>query len=506
MYINDILSTGYIPELFASDELEEVTGRIRSEAKAAGYLDTPDSLFSFFIEKCKKNLHMDLCFSPVGDAFRVRSRMFPGLISSTSMDYFHAWPQEALIGVAQRFLSDVSLPTDELRDKISDHMSFIHLSIDAANAQYLADERRNNYTTPTSFLELIKFYKDLLTQKRGKIEDQIERLNKGLEIMEDVNKVVADLAIELDETMKVVEEEKEATGKLIAVVDAQAADAAREQAIAQEQEDETNLLAAAAQAKMAAAEKELTIAIPLIKEAEAAVDCLNLAMINEFKSFSNLPAGVDMVTKAVLLLNRKEKKNFTWDNAKKMMKDPNKFINDLKTFDKENVEEWILKEMDVIISNDQYKFDIMDRKSKAAASLCKWTLAVCSYNKVYKYVKPLEDSAKEAKNTADTKLEELKVVQEKVAAIVAKVNELKDQLAGAEAKKRSVEQKAEALNNKLDLANRLVGGLADENKRWKENVKTLTRDSLTMIGNALVSAAFVSYIGPFSADFRRGLW
>jgi dynein heavy chain len=27
-----------------------------------------------------------------------------------------------------------------------------------------------------------------------------------------------------------------------------------------------------------------------------------------------------------------------------------------------------------------------------------------------------------------------------------------------------------------------------------------------MIGNALVSAAFVSYIGPFSASFRAGLW
>jgi dynein heavy chain len=232
MYINDILSTGYIPELFAQDELEEVMGRVRSEAKAAGYLDTPDQLFTFFIEKCKKNLHMDLCFSPVGDAFRIRSRMFPGLISSTSMDYFHAWPRDALIGVANRFLSDVNLPSDELRDTVSQHMAYIHLSIDEANARYLALERRHNYTTPTSFLELIKFYKELLGNKRGKIEDQIERLTKGLEIMDDVNKVVADLAVELDETMKVVEEEKEATGKLIAVVDAQAADAAKEQAIA----------------------------------------------------------------------------------------------------------------------------------------------------------------------------------------------------------------------------------------------------------------------------------
>jgi hypothetical protein len=44
---------------------------------------------------------------------------------------------------------------------------------------------------------------------------------------------------------------------------------------------------------MATAEKELSIAIPLIKEAEAAVDCLSLAMINEFKSFATLATGVD---------------------------------------------------------------------------------------------------------------------------------------------------------------------------------------------------------------------
>ena len=51
-----------------------------------------------------------------------------------------------------------------------------------------------------------------------------------------------------------------------------------------------------------------------------------------------------------------------------------------------------------------------------------------------------------------------------------------------------------------------MGGLADENKRWGENVETYKVDRLTMIGDALVSAAFVSYIGPFSANFRTGLW
>jgi len=32
------------------------------------------------------------------------------------------------------------------------------------------------------------------------------------------------------------------------------------------------------------------------------------------------------------------------------------------------------------------------------------------------------------------------------------------------------------------------------------------QERVTMIGDALISAAFVSYIGPFSYKFRDGLW
>lgn len=45
----------------------------------------------------RKYLHVVLCFSPVGDKFRVRARQFPALVSCTVIDCFHAWPGEALI-------------------------------------------------------------------------------------------------------------------------------------------------------------------------------------------------------------------------------------------------------------------------------------------------------------------------------------------------------------------------------------------------------------------------
>jgi dynein heavy chain len=41
-------------------------------------------------------------------------------------------------------------------------MAETHIAIGEANKDFLAIERRYNYTTPTSFLELIKFYEMLL--------------------------------------------------------------------------------------------------------------------------------------------------------------------------------------------------------------------------------------------------------------------------------------------------------------------------------------------------------
>lgn len=60
--------------------------------------------------------------------------------------------------------------------------------------------------------------------------------------------------------------------------------------------------------------------------------------------------------------------------------------------------------------------------------------------------------------------------------------------------------------DQLGLANRLTGGLADENKRWNLNVITMKDERTTMIGDALISAAFVSYIGPFNYIFRANIW
>lgn len=116
--------------------------------------------------------------------------MFPGIINCTTMDYFFDWPKDALVNVANRFLGEVEFPTEEIQEAIAQNMATTHLSIADANVQFKELERRFNYTTPTSYLELINFYKSLLAKKQGAIKDQIERLEMGLGIMKQTTEKV----------------------------------------------------------------------------------------------------------------------------------------------------------------------------------------------------------------------------------------------------------------------------------------------------------------------------
>lgn len=74
-------------------------------------------------------------------------------------------------------------------------------------------------------MELIKFYTTLLEDKTSKISDIIERLANGLNIMNSTTEKVAQLQKLLEVKMVEVEIEKTATGKLIAEVEIQSADA-----------------------------------------------------------------------------------------------------------------------------------------------------------------------------------------------------------------------------------------------------------------------------------------
>ena len=106
----------------------------------------------------------------VGDPIKIRTRRFPALVNCVVIDWFQPWPEEALTSVSKRFLSDVELGDDQSKENIMMFMPYSFLQVNKISELYESQERRFNYTTPKSFLELIALYKAMLADRRAKID------------------------------------------------------------------------------------------------------------------------------------------------------------------------------------------------------------------------------------------------------------------------------------------------------------------------------------------------
>ena len=71
------------------------------------------NIFACYLARVMANLHLILCFSPLGEAFRNRLRMFPSLVNCSTIDWFAEWPREALHSVAHRLLTEENLELGE---------------------------------------------------------------------------------------------------------------------------------------------------------------------------------------------------------------------------------------------------------------------------------------------------------------------------------------------------------------------------------------------------------
>ena len=102
--------------LVISRQMVRPAAQAQADDKNAEF--SPLALFNFFVNGCKENLHIMLCMSPIGDAFRNRLRQFPALINCCTIDWFQPWPEDALEMVANKFLEDVEMNDNERKEVV----------------------------------------------------------------------------------------------------------------------------------------------------------------------------------------------------------------------------------------------------------------------------------------------------------------------------------------------------------------------------------------------------
>jgi len=174
--INSMLATGEIPGLIAPADKDTFALQCKTlYQKEFGKNTEPSNaeLWTYFLNRVKDNLHMVLAFSPVGDKFRTRSQKFPSLFSTCAIDWFLAWPEEALVSVARKFLASFDMDaTDEVRQSLEMHMGRCHDMVNEMCDVYLAKMRRHVFVTPKSYLSFIDLYKQIYAKRFNGIDKE----------------------------------------------------------------------------------------------------------------------------------------------------------------------------------------------------------------------------------------------------------------------------------------------------------------------------------------------
>ncbi|RYG69461.1 hypothetical protein EON64_02655, partial [archaeon] len=497
--INNILNSGEVPNLYEADEIERIVALVRPLAKAAGKAETKEAIMQHYIHLVRENLHVVLCMSPIGAGFRTRCRMFPSLVNCCTIDWFNAWPEDALYSVAQRmFEGQKELGIGDYTDALSQLCNKMHRTVETETACYYNELKRYNYTTPTSYLELVKLYVDVLKKQQHKISLNEKRYRVGLDKIQETEEIVAKLEGELTEMQPVLEKAAQDTAKLLTEVTADQ-EAADEQAkIVEVDVREANKVAADVQKIKDECQADLDEAMPAYESAVRALATLDKKSVQEMKAFNNPPEMVKFTLEAVcILLDVKP----DWGEAKRLLSQMD-FMDQLKAYDKDNINPRVIKKVDKYYKDPRFVPEEVKKQSSAAMCLCMWVRAMVVYDRVAKSIEPKKNALKEAEDSLAQTMSQLNAKKSALQQVLDRVAGLQRMLKETEQKKADLEAQAQRAKKQLERAGQLLGGLGGEKVRWQESAVQLKQALRDLVGDMCLAAGCLAYLGPFTAQYR----
>ncbi|XP_056267415.1 dynein axonemal heavy chain 1 [Pseudoliparis swirei] len=516
--INNILNSGDVPSLYATEEQERILAAMKPVVRDLGQAPTKANLMAAYVRRVRSNVHTVLCMSPIGEVFRARLRQFPSLVTCCTIDWFSAWPEEALQAVATAFLSE--LPELEASPAARRGLTLmcvrIHQLASRRCALYRAELSRHNYVTPKSYLELLKVFSHLIGRKKLELSGERQRMKTGLDKLLSTAEDVSKMQEELEAMRPLLEEAAKETEVTMETIKRDTVVAEETRKSVQVEEAKASEKACFAGAIAADAQRDLDEALPALDDALASLKSLNKSDVTEVRAMQRPPKGVNLVMEAVCIMHGIKPKrvpgekpgtkiNDYWEAGKGLLQDPGKFLESLFKYDKENIPDSVIHLVQPYIDNEEFQPASIAKVSKACTSICQWVRAMHKYHFVAKGVEPKRQALKEAQEDLAVTQGILDAAKEQLATVEAGVATLQAKYQDCLAKKDELDNTYQLCEARLVRADKLIGGLADEKVRWKKTVQHLDYMVHNVTGDVLLSAGYVAYLGPFTGEYRAAM-
>ncbi|XP_062336343.1 LOW QUALITY PROTEIN: dynein axonemal heavy chain 5-like [Osmerus eperlanus] len=516
-YLNNVLASGEVSNLFPRDELDEITQDLIPTMKRQypRRAPTAENLYDYFLSRVRNNLHVVLCFSPVGEKFRTRALKFPGLISGCTIDWFQRWPRDALVAVSHHFLSQYGefQCSQEVRESVVRVMGSFQDLVAEKCAEYFERFRRQTYVTPKSYLSFIEGYKIIYSEKIAHVGMLADRMKTGLSKLMEAEQSVSQLSKELAVKEQELEVASRKADRVLQEVTVKAQAAEKVKTQVQKVKDKAQAIVDEIEADKIVAESKLEAAKPALAAAETALQTIKPSDIATVRKLNKPPHLIMRIMDAVLLLFQRRVDPVTpdperpclrpsWAEALKLMQNSS-FLSMLLNFSKDSITEEVVELLTPYLSMEDYNLEQAKRICGNVAGLCSWTEAMVDFFSINKEVLPLKANLALQEARLLVAQSELSQAQEQLDAKQRELDEVQALYDAAMREKQELLDDAQACRRKMANATALIDGLGGEKVRWTESSALFQTQIKHLVGDVLLATGFLSYAGPFNQEYRN---
>ncbi|CAD8134930.1 unnamed protein product [Paramecium octaurelia] len=512
--MNALLASGEIPGLFENDEYLALINLLKENSNQNKQFDSSEEqLFKNFTYQVQRNLHVVFTMNPKNPDFSNRTASSPALFNRCVIDWFGDWTNEALFQVGKAFTMYIDPPENAFSKKIKDEtqrqhilvstLVYIQNTIIELNNKLQKGAKRFNYITPRDYLDFLKHFEKLHNEKKSQLEDQQLHLNVGLDKLKETEQQVLEMQKSLDQKkIELQTKERQAGEKLQTIIE--------EKKIAEKKKEDSTRLSSDAEKKAKEMEvrqsqvnKELNEALPALENAKQCVNSIKKDDLNQIRALGSPPALVKLTMEAVVCAINSLEKSPEWKDVQKSMANMN-FINNVINFNTETmpakVKKFILTKY---LSAQEWNIDRINFASKAAGPLAMWLDSQLKYADILQKVDPLRQEVAKLLQESDELNIQKKIYDDEVAAAEAKIHNLQQEYSELISQKESIKSEMLKVQEKVTRSQALLSDLSGERVRWEEASQNFKSQLATMIGDVLLSSAFLSYIGFFDHFYRK---
>lgn len=412
------------------------------------------------------------------------------------------WSEDACRTVAAELTASLDLGAH--RDAAVDTAVWMHFHTSEVGARSHTWRGIRFRASPQHLLALLHGLRAILTQQREALEDQQRFRIGGLEKLAATVDRVEALQATLSTTQARLERTNaEANERLQRMVQDQQAGEQKKQASIE------------LQAELAAQEKEvatrhdavlrqLAEAEPAVLDAQTAVSGINKQHLSEVRSMGNPPSPVKSTMESVcMLLGHKVD---SWKSVQQVLRRED-FISSVVRLDTSSISRSTKDQLqNDFLTRPDYNYDTINRASKACGPLANWVIAQVHYADILERIGPLraEVASLEAQvhATAERGADTMRVIAELEASIATS----KSEYAALISEIQTLKAEMESVQTRVDRSVQLMQGLSSERARWEAASASFADSVQTLVGNALMCAAFLAYGGFFEQVQRETLW